>query len=309
MSIIDLNEIRIVTSADSWCHIDFLPMWSAGWKRFLPELKQSIIIVGAESTDELKLKYGKYVDTLEHVDNYNPYYGHVLAKMARLWYACQFGDEIVMIEDIDLIPLRRDFRANKLLKYEHGKLMLMGQEVYAATDPGRTPMGGLTAPSKLLREIVNPDDLQFRDFVDQYRDTNPDHTQRWDTLNAPHFSDEILLQKLIESKMPNIPIQLIERGYCWETDTADRAVWDRLNYNKLWRGEYLEAHMLKNYLPNMVVCDKLHQEWGIIPGLKPIMDYIGFQDERMPEALRAACAIYGQDAAEACFNATAIKAW
>ena len=135
------------------------------------------------------------------------------------------------------MPLQREFRAMKFLQYENGQLMLMGTEVYRNTDKGRTPMSGLTAPSRLLREIINPEDLSFRDFVDKYRGPDP-HECRWDTLNAPHFSDEVLLQKMVEAKLPNIPIQLIERGYVWETDTADRAVWDRLNYEKLFSGGY-----------------------------------------------------------------------
>ena len=301
-----MRQFRIILAAEGW-HLDYVPVATMSWKKFFPEMKISLAIVRDNNRDHEYYfrKYAQYVDTLVSFPDVDDVCRSSLAKMARLCLSTGFGDEICTLHDIDFCPLQRGFYEDRYAQYEDGKLMLMGLEVYNQTERGRAPISAMTAPSEMFRKVLDINGTWF-DFVDAWRKTgerSPENKD--DVLNAPYFSDEILMRTCLR-RMGREWILAnalhIERGYNMQEHTLDRACWNLADWNKLFRGEYLEAHLLKAYKPNLVVNDKEFDTWGYIPGLLPILDYIGFEDPYMDTAIDEAVKLYGKERTFHCLN-------
>lgn len=240
-------DFRLIIAADDDSyHLDYLPICSAGWRRFFPECSVSLVVVGDRPREEYDAFCDPWVDTLHVVPDVPNSYSANLAKIARLWLAGQFGDDFVTINDIDLVPLQRDFYAGKLAQWPGGDTVLaMGAEVYAsnAAEAGKVPMSALSAKSHVLRDVANSGAFTCAQMYEFYRELLPDGAGdiRASTSQG-NFSDESLCRDLL--KRWGGEIHHIARGYNLWTETLDRAAW-RPDRVKLFSGGYLEAHMHK----------------------------------------------------------------
>ncbi len=296
-------KFTLVLCAEGW-HRDYIPLCTAAWRKFMPEFDIALAIVSGNPDEETR--YARYADQLIVYNDVDDVSRAALAKMARLYCAATQADKTVTLNDIDLVPLQRQWHRRQYDHYKEGKLMLVGTEVYWNTDRGRTPISTMTMPSTLLAELLDiTTGTTFSDFVDRWRGSgehSPDN--KADVLNAPYFSDEMLIRQVLLEKQDFVKPYLLmfQRGYDMQRDTLDRACWNLLNPRKLFCGGYLEGHLLKAYKPNIVVNDKQFDEWGFIPGLKPVLDYIGVLEPTMPTALDEAIKLYGEKNAMKCYN-------
>jgi hypothetical protein len=298
--------MRIIFAAEGW-HLDYVPIASIAWRKFFPEYKQSLAIVMDRNVSELsyKKKYGQYVDDVFCVPDVDDVCRAALAKMARIYLSTRYGRETVTLHDIDFVPLQRGFYEGRYALYEPETLMLMGMEVYMATDRGRAPVSAMTAPSDLMLDLYKANKA-WDEFIDSGRGSGErTPNNKADVLNAPYFSDEIFTRDAIR-RMGKAWIarfvRLIQRPYNMQRDTIDRACWNLADWEKMFRGEYYEAHLLKAYQPNIIVNDKEFDSWGWIPGLKPIFDYFGYQDPREELAINEAIKIYGKEKVDKCLS-------
>jgi len=233
----------IITSADTKSgHLDFLPLWSAAWKKFFPEYKLALCVVKIDEIPCPKWAFD-YVDYIQVVDGINGIYPAVNAKFARL-YLSTILKGIVSFNDIDLIPLQKDFYHQKLSQHKDGFILRMGKEVYSSVghDVGKVPMSAFTADSSIFEEIINKNQYDFRMLlltsIDKYK---LDPLGRDNPL-LKSFSDESYMRACIENSLffPNNIID-IERGYDIWTETVDRAAW-KIDEKKLYAEKYKEAH-------------------------------------------------------------------
>jgi SAM-dependent methyltransferase len=261
-----LPEIVLVLSSDDGFHLDFLPLVSAAWRKFFPEFKIALVVCGNHTREEYAERCQKYVDYLYAVPLHPGYSRMNTAKMARLWYACQFRGRVVTLNDMDLIPLNRWFYETRYEQYVPGKLMLMGEEVYAGIphEKGKAPMSALTCESELLSDIVNPKGLDFYHFLIE-------HTGKWvfdsreDCGNKDGcFLDESLFMAMRSkwSKKDTHVVSIL-REYNTVNDTVDRAYWV-IDPEKLAAGNYHESHMKKPLHSGM------HRD-----DIRPLAAYIG----------------------------------
>lgn len=241
------NPFRVILCADDGYHLDYLPIASAGWRKFFPEFKISLVVVGDRSWLEYWNFCGRWVDTLHVVRSIPGARAANLAKIARLWICGNFGQDICTIHDIDFTPLQRDFYASKYIQWKFPYVMTMGKEVYYGNtgEEDKIPMSALTAKSFVFQQIANPDNLSFNELYEYYSKPIIGYTRGdiRECCGEGSFSDESLCRAIFD-KFGRENLLDIERGYNLWTDTLDRASW-KVDRDRLLSGGYLEGHLHK----------------------------------------------------------------
>jgi len=162
--------------------------------------------------------------------------------------ATKHGDAICMVNDIDLVPLQREYVVERLSHFDPDKLLGIGTLNHIGLKDKFT-MGYTTAVSSVWNRIVNPNNLGYEDLVNSWRNIQHFDLQEAvnnlpaDGVNPRGFSDESLLRYL-RSREPSI-LNQIERGFVPLQDGVDRAAWSNLDIDRLNRGGYVEAHLLR----------------------------------------------------------------
>lgn len=181
------------------------------------------------------------------------------AKMIRFILASQQERETCYIDDIDLLPLQKDFITSKLNIRPDYVLLCVGAEVYGWQ--GMCPVSQMTAEGHIWKRFINPKDLGYSDlihswtgyFYDIREKINIEQTATPDGFkNDIYFSDERLLRRLLRENP--VPTLNIARGYDNYLDaTIDRAtvvkntdewIFDR---EKLSVGGFVNAHCARPY--------------------------------------------------------------
>lgn len=200
------------------------------------------------------------------------------AKLARYHYAAQWDDRVIYIDDIDWIPIDRDWHVSKVAPRTPGSLLLIGSEVYGGEECGQAPASGMTAEGRVFRALFNPEGHLFPEYLQSlsgrpgpHREVRSrvNHEGMDCTTNELHlkdqtlFSDEALVVQL-RAERP-VPVTFVEREYTPGEDTIDRAAWP-FSPQKLARGDYLGAHTgrpLSECLKgNLAICEYLRERYG-----------------------------------------------
>ena len=225
------------------------------------------------------------------------------AKLARYWYAARRGAAVIYIDDIDWIPIDRDWHLSKVASRAQGSLLLVGSEVYGGEEKGQAPASMMTAEGGVYRKLFNPDDLPFPAYLaslsgraGRHREVRSrvNHEGMDCTTNQEHldgqtlFSDEALVVRLREERP--VPVTLVVRGYEPGVGTIDRASWP-FSQQKLEHGGYLGAHtgrpLAECLKGNLAIVEYLRGRYGAddsprlldqSPGIDPDMTF----DARFP---------------------------
>lgn len=173
-----------------------------------------------------------------------------LAKMVRYIHCSRQGSRVCYIEDIDLLPLKRDWAVEKVAQRPANHLLLCGAEVYGATEPEQkkasaAPASLMTAEGDVWKALLNPQDLPYEELVKSWasRDHSDPHTDITSLVYHERddcFSCERFLREL-RRENPVLEFH-VERGYDVFKDTLPRTGW-HFDADRLWRGEYIESHM------------------------------------------------------------------
>lgn len=174
------------------------------------------------------------------------------AKLARMYIAGKYySSHLVTINDMDLLPLQKEWLDGKITDYwKPDCIMCLGGEVYDNTpDKGKFPMGNLTAEGRTIQEIINPQNLDFHNYIGQFIgmsdiDHKEDVSKKW-----YEFSDESVLRAMMKRwNQPERELR-IPFGYNLRSfkKTVSRCSMHKFDKNRLNRGEYVEFHMPHPY--------------------------------------------------------------
>ena len=274
---------RVVVSAnESWLYLDFWLFVAYTYRTMFPDVRVTLAFL----TD--RLESDPFVEQLRT-------HGEVVllrplrdipqaaqAKMARYFVAASSMDpgEVCLIDDIDWIPIDREWLVSKVSQRVAGTMLLVGQEVFGGGDAAQAPASMMTAEASLFRALFNPDGLAFEPWLRSLGGREGRHRDIYSRVyhegtrcttdaealgaGAHLFSDEALIIRLREERP--IPVTSVVRGYDVAKDTVDRSYWNLFDPAKLARGEYLGAHTGRPYLEhkdgNDQILDYIRRRYG-----------------------------------------------
>lgn len=248
---------RLIISADEKTYFkEYLKIVVEAWKKFFPEVKVSLAFVTNEkSINPAFLE----IDNLE-VTNF-PIIPNLpisnQAKMARHYLACSYGEDVVSIEDIDTIPMQRQWFEDKFSKRTKETILFVGKDVYNGTiHEGKCPISTMTSESFLFEKMINPNKLDWEDFIKSLIGLRVYDNK--EDITAVNFSDESTIRALAKNK--NIKFTDINRGVNVRTDWIDRSWWS------------IDEMKMKNL--GYVTCNFLRPFSSNFSKIQPVVDFI-----------------------------------
>lgn len=238
-------------------YLEFWPVISMAWQKLFKVNVSLAFLTNREQEDPLVLKMQEFGD----VQVYEPIDGIPqpnLAKVIRHIHAGTYGDERCLINDIDLLPLQRNYLNNMLSRCTGYTLVTTGKDLYKGKEQGKFTMGYLCAMGSVFREIVNPDQLSYYELIESWVglrtfDDKEDISSRIHNESPESFSDESLWRALMNRY--ERPAIHFPRGFT-EDQNIDRANW-RVDWDKLKAGHYVESHLPRPYSQNKPLIDPL----------------------------------------------------
>ncbi len=272
---------RVIVSANEhWLYLDFWPLVAYAYRTLFPGVQVTLAFLSERAEmDPFVAELRKHGD-VELIRPVRDVPQAAQAKLARYYIAAQKGPEVCMIEDIDVLPIDRQWHLVKTEVRKPATMLLIGSEVYHG-EGGQCPASMMTAEGHVFERLFNVDDKDFSAWINSLKNGASDHSNIEsraynegmecstcaDFLGQPLFSDEALIVKL-RNKNP-VPVTYARRDYKTGIDTIDRAWWNALDLGKLDRGEYLTAHTGRPY-------------WACRAGNDAIIDYIRRRYEGEP---------------------------
>ena len=257
---------RLVISADEKTYFkEYLKIVVEAWKKFFPEVKISLAFVTSEKSinpafleiDNLEVTNFPIIRNLPIANQ---------AKMARHYLACSYGEEIVSIEDIDTIPMQRQWFEEKFSKRIKETILFVGKDVYEGTGhEGKCPISTMTAESFLFKAMINPKNLDYEEFIESLVGLRVyDDKEDVSVLN---FSDESTIRAL--SKNKNIKFTEINRNVDVKVDWIDRSWWS-IDEQKMKKLGYVTCNFLRPFSSNF-------------SKIQPVVEFI-FEKQKSPSS-------------------------
>jgi len=255
---------RVILSCDpNPKFLDFWPVVAQAWQKLFGVSVRLALVADIKAFPAPQLyAYGPvdYLPPVEGIPIANQ------AKVARYWVAAAMQDDhVTMINDIDLLPLSKDYVNTLLGNRPKGTLVTLGAELYRGVEKGKHMAGYLTGETSVFKQMVNPKGLGWTDWVRSFSglqrfDHKEDISNPTNSENPDCFSDESLLRYL--QWINPVPFENRRMPFWPYTEQAlDRADW-KFDAQKLKDGVYKEAHLPRPYSENV---DKI----------KPLTDYLG----------------------------------
>lgn len=253
----------VIASNEHWMFLDFWPHVAYAYRTLFPGVQVTLAFLSIrEESDPFvaQLRTHGNVELIRPVD-WCPEANQT--KMVRFWLAAQRpAGHVVAIEDMDVIPIDRDWHLKKWEQRKPHSMLLVGQEVYRGGGEvaGQAPVSQMTAEAELWRTLLYPPDctivpdnfagwiawlgtLELTGHLDVWSRVQAegiDCATCAERLGQKLFSDEALIVEL--RRRHPIPVTSIERGYKVERDTIDRSYVPLFNPARLAAGEYIIAH-------------------------------------------------------------------
>ncbi len=240
---------RIIVSCDDSEFVQYWFIVYKAWKKFYPNIKTTIgFITERKKTDPLILEMKKYYDDvviLKPVENV-PIANQ--AKVARHYLATTYGDEICMVEDIDTIPLQKEFIDRITNARTKETLLAVGYEILENTEHhGKFPISNMTAESYIYKKFFNPENLSWEDLIKSFIDLKKFDHKEAINVNKNIFSDESLVRVLVNRWSPDFfNITRVRRDVDIFNYWIDRSWW-RIDGTKLQSGQYVFCNFLRPF--------------------------------------------------------------
>jgi hypothetical protein len=169
----------------------------------------------------------------------------VQAKFARYWVSANRpASEIVYIDDIDAIPIDRDWHLGKLAARKPMHMLMVGAEVYGGNE-GQVPASHMTAEAAVWERLFKTRDCFT--IADWYASLARPGFDLAAAQTPEQFSDEKLIAVLRREPDREIQESHVRRGYQPGEHTIDRS-WDhRFSVGNLETGKYIASHMPRPY--------------------------------------------------------------
>lgn len=168
-----------------------------------------------------------------------------VSKMARHFLASyQADDAIVMLNDVDVLPLNGDYIDSLLHCRPDGHLLAYGTEHYKGPEKGKWWLPYTTAEGRIFKKLVNPRGLTWTEFIDSFRkvhkfDQKEDIENPIPNTHPDCFSDESVYRMLLAQNP--VPVKHVERPH-YPGSTLDRANWPGFDVTKVKAGRVFDAH-------------------------------------------------------------------
>lgn len=266
----DLKIHIITTTNEIDTYYSFLPSSYHTWKKIFPNCVYVLGLISPKSDDSDFVKRCKELCDVfycfRHLDNVE---SGVQAKTTRMYLSTLFEDEICMIVDIDYYLLNTQFLLDKIKPaVEDNKFVTVAHNAYDNTpDEGKWQMTMTTAKSSIFKNILNPDNLDYKQWFASFEIIKDPIDKKESVLNKfNNFSDESLFRYII-NKYPNKEIWVKQPRADFKQYRAelrvDRGWWGK-SYDKfkLKNNYYIDSHPLRPF--------DLHAN-----KLIPLLKYIG----------------------------------
>jgi hypothetical protein len=236
----------IISSDENRTYLDFWPHVAYAYRTLFPGVQITLVFVTNRPTNDPFIaelvQHGEVVVT-PIVPGY-PIASQT--KMARFATAAYRGKEVCYIDDLDMIPIDRDWHIGKVSTRKSGTMLLVGQEVYGNAYPNQVPVSMMMAEGDVFAQMIGHDPeytIDMKKQLDYYHVLRA-NSEHHSNIMLDSFSDEALLVILREQN--KVPETHVERGYSTGQNTIDRACWP-YNDRILEEGGYLAAHTARPY--------------------------------------------------------------
>jgi len=236
----------IISTDDNDTYLNFFPIVVTAWKKLFDVPVSLAYVTDKPEDDPTVAKMRDYGEVhlfpvVEGVPAGNQ------AKMARFFLASMYPDDVCMVNDIDTAPLSAEYFERVLSQHVPGSILAVGAEVYhGSPHEGKFPIGEITATGKVFKEVVNPNDFDFKTYIESFRNIRVfDHKE---TILSPEFSDESLLRALLAGT--EVPVVHARRDVNIHSDWIDRSWWN-IDEDKLQSGGYVLVNFLRPLMPNL----------------------------------------------------------
>ena len=252
---------QVVVAADfSPKFLNFWPLVSRSWQNIfgvepnlalvyrphqLPRLNQIL--------DELK-KYGKVhlleTQALAPLGNQ--------AKLARFYVAAHMQESFVTIDDIDTMHIDSNDLTKKFLNVDKGKFWAIGAEVYRGTPhEGAFPAGNFSGPGYLFKELFNPSQGSFEEFINSFNKPYIFHPKENPFNKLSNFSDEYLIRALFSNSKLINQLQHLKRDYDIKVSWIDRSWWPNVTTIDQPLSDFSLINFPRPYLENKNKIDEI----------------------------------------------------
>jgi hypothetical protein len=197
-----------------------------------------LVIIGSE--DKIEKFDDSIIVTFKKVEDIKTSFQ---SQVARLYVTSLFLENTLLISDIDMIPLSKNYFINLADEVKENQILIYTSDAYGYKNQKRYPMCYNLAKGKTYHEILNLDS-SFQEFVLRLKNLNL--IPLWDT-DELYFGDCIYK---FEKENHNRIVKK-ERGfrYGYATNRIDRDYWFSANYDydKISDGFYYDCHSLRPY--------------------------------------------------------------
>lgn len=235
-------------------YMEFWKPVSWAYSKMFPDVKIHLaFLTNRDENDPLVKEFRQYgkVTLFKPLPDI-PEFGQ--AKMIRFILASEQGEDVCMIDDVDLYPLSKKFITDKIERRPKNVLLCVGAEVYGFS--GTCPVSNMCAEGNVWQEFINPYELEYKELINSW--TGYFYTDKekinidLDFSKDRFFSDEALIRRLLRENP--VPVLNIARGYDnYLLSTIDRHTFDKENERwvfdreALKRGEYMNAHCIRPF--------------------------------------------------------------
>lgn len=235
----------IIGVNDNHLYLQNWPLVAQLWARLFPEARITLGLL----TDSLASLPVEYMNRFGEIAVFKPVPEIPIVSQSRIirhYIATLPGcaDEIIMLNDIDLLPLQREYYEEKLSQMQSETEMLaIGGDFYRRYGKkcaGKFPMGYATASGRVWREVMNPENRDWPEFVRQFNSICV--LDRKESVLVNDFCDESLLRALLMRW--GGPVRHLPMGFVQDDGRRSISRWKPFDIAMLERGEYVEAHHL-----------------------------------------------------------------
>lgn len=188
------------------------------------------------------------------------------AKVSRMLLATHYPQEVCVINDVDLIPLQRQFLTSIIEPIDNHFLVAIGRNAYVnSSEAGKFPMVYTTGTGEMFKDVINSQNLSYEKAIKQWIGLRV--IDEREAINSPpdRFSDESLLRALILRYAHKDKIIYIDRpDFCGmrAKKRVDRSNWN-IDLNKLHSGWYIDAHLPRPLNANYDKVEKILEFFAI----------------------------------------------
>jgi hypothetical protein len=236
---------KIIISCDANpLYYKHLPLVYHAYKKFFPEVSLVFAFVNNACGCFDDYPFHKYCDEFIQYPLVKGIPSCNQGKMVRYFTAAQYPNKICMINDIDLIPLQRDYYFNKLTLRRENHLMGVGANLYKGRKvKGKFPIAYMTGEGRLFKELLNPNNMEWKHYLETFKGFV--HIDGKEDILKPFrvFSDESLIRALLFRLKGKVIYA--DKDFTPHVDSITRK--GKFIQKRLTRERYIEAHHVMPY--------------------------------------------------------------